>query len=135
MQPTTTAADPEEAAMNRSPFLIAALDAAARGWKVFPVITGGKTPAIGDWQRRATSNRRLIYRWWADNSRKNIGVATGPSRLLVVDLDTARDTTPPPQWAAARGGDDVLRMLAADAGQRYPGHTFTVTTPSAGRHL
>jgi hypothetical protein len=26
-------------------------------------------------------------------------------------------------------------MLAADAGERYPGHTFTVTTPSGGRHL
>jgi hypothetical protein len=48
-----------------------------------------------------------------------VGIATGPSRLLVVDLDTARDTTPP-QWAAARGGNDVLRMLATDAGQPSP---------------
>ena len=47
MQPTTTAADPEEAAMSRSPFLRAALDAAARGWKVFPVIPDGRHRRLG----------------------------------------------------------------------------------------
>ena len=58
MQPTTTAAVPEEAAMSRSPFLRAALDAAARGWKVFPVIPDGKTPAVGDSDLRNLTDGR-----------------------------------------------------------------------------
>ena len=106
MQPTTTAADPEEAAMSRSPFLRAALDAAARGWKVFPVIPDGKTPAIGDWQRRASSNRRQSYGWRADNSRKNIGIATGPSGVVVIDLDDSHGAGAVRRGAQRPGGAD-----------------------------
>jgi len=63
------------------------------------------------------------------------GIATGPSQLLVVDLDTGRDAIPPPRWAGARGGADVRRTFAADGGPPHPDHTFTVATPSGGRHL
>jgi hypothetical protein len=115
--------------------LRAALAAARSGLHVFPVRPYGTIPAITDWENRATTNKRQIYAWWANNSRKNIGVATGPSLLLVVDLDTARGATPPPRWAGACGGVDVLRDLATAAGQPYPGGTFTVATPSGGRHL
>ena len=112
----------------------AALAAARSGLYVFPVCPYGKAPAVRGWEHAATTDPSVITAWWRARSY-NIGIATGPSRLLVVDLDTARDTIPPPQWAGSRSGEDVLRMLAADAAQPYPGHTFTVTTPSGGRHL
>ena len=34
-----------------------ALDAASRGWHVFPVIPGDKRPAVRDWEARATTDR------------------------------------------------------------------------------
>jgi hypothetical protein len=112
----------------------AALAAARSGLHVFPVRPYGKTPAVRDWEHTATTDPSAITAWWAARPY-NIGIATGPSRLLVIDLDTARGTTPPPRWADACGGEDVLRALAAHAGQPYPGDTLTVTTPSGGRHL
>src|SRR4051794_9454089 len=98
--------------------LHAALAAARAGLYVFPVRPYGKTPAVRDWEHTATTDPSAITAWWAARPY-NIGIATGPSRLLVVDLDTARGATPPPRWAGACGGEDVLHALAANAGQRY----------------
>jgi hypothetical protein len=137
--------------------LAAALDHAARGWPVFPVIPGGKRPALHGhascagtgpcatsaghlgWEQRATADPDRIHRAWAAGPF-NIGLAAGPAGLLVVDLDTIDpadpDDVPPARWAA-RGvvdGAGVLAALAADAGQEKPA-TRTVTTPSGGQHL
>lgn len=121
--------------MNRNPFLRAALDAADRGWHVFPVIPGGKIPAIRDWERRATTNKRQIYAWWANNSRKNVGIACGPSNLVVVDLDNDGKTAPvDSKWAGARNGADVLARIAKEAGHEI-GETMTIATPTGGKHL
>ena len=87
--------------------LRAALAAARSGLYVFPVRPYGKTPAVRDWEHAATTDPTIITAWWRSRPY-NIGIATGPSRLLVVDLDTARGATPPPRWAGARRGDDVL---------------------------
>jgi hypothetical protein len=94
------------------------------------VIPDGKTPAIGDWQRRASGNRRQIYVWWADNSRKNIGIATGPSGVVVIDLDDSHGATAPEPFAGARNGQEVLTRLAAQAGAEVATDTFTILTPS-----
>ena len=114
--------------------LCAALAAARSGWYVFPVQPYDKIPVVRDWEHAATTDPDTISAWWRARPY-NIGIATGRSRLLVVDLDTARGTTAPPRWTGARGGDDVLRALAGDAGQPYPDHTFTIATPSGGTHL
>lgn len=111
----------------------AALDAAASGLYVFPCIPHGKIPAIADWERRATRDQRQIASWW--KRPFNIGAAIGRSNLLVIDLDVARDEDPPPQFAGATGGRDVLAMLAARAGHPAPFATRTVSTPSGGSHL
>ncbi|HEY0692851.1 MAG TPA: bifunctional DNA primase/polymerase [Kribbella sp.] len=67
-----------------------------------------------------------------------MGIATGPSGLLVVDLDTPKSPAdlPPEPWygQGATCGADVLDQLAADAASPLP-RTHTVTTPSGGRHL
>ncbi|MFG2195785.1 bifunctional DNA primase/polymerase [Streptomyces sp. NPDC048639] len=118
--------------------LKAALDAAAHGWHVFPLIPGDKRPAVRDWQTRATTDPDRITRCWT-HAPYNIGVATGPSGLVVVDLDTPKDTndTPPANWAAdgVTSGEDVLAVLCERHSQPYPHDTNTVRTGRGGAHL
>lgn len=123
------------ATSRRNPFLAAALTAAARGWAVFPLVPGQKIPAIRDWERRATIDRRQIHAWWAANSRRNVGVATGRSGLVVIDLDDGCGATPPERFVGARNGRDVLAMLAAEVGSPVSTDTYEVATPSGGSHL
>jgi hypothetical protein len=136
--------------------LEAALDAAALGWHVFPLRPGTKRPARPDhdekhcndtdprcrnghtgWEPRATTDPGRIRRAWTA-APFNIGIACGPARLVVVDLDTPKPgDTPPQQWnlPGIRDGADVLAVLCNRAGQPYPADTWTVRTPSGGVHL
>lgn len=116
------------------PLARAALDAAARGWPVFPVRPRAKIPAVTDWENAATTDPDRITAWWSARAW-NIGLCTGRAQLLVVDLDIGRGDQPPPDWAGARDGADVLDQLAAAAGQPPPTGTYTVLTPTGGRHL
>jgi len=120
--------------MSRNPFLTAALSAADRGWFVFPLVPGGKVPAIRNWEQRATTDRRQIFRWWSGKSRKNIGIAAGRSGLLVIDLDDGRGQKAPPRFAGARNGRDALAMLAAELNEALPTGNFEVGTPGGGSH-
>ncbi|WP_067477647.1 bifunctional DNA primase/polymerase [Nocardia amamiensis] len=120
--------------MRNSALLRAALAAAGRGWSVFPLIPGGKTPAVRGWEDRATTDPGRIRRHWAAGASNNIGIATGRSGLVVIDLDDGDDCPPPETFAGARHGRDVLVMLAARAGAEVPTDTYTVATP-AGLHL
>ncbi|MFJ8738302.1 bifunctional DNA primase/polymerase [Embleya sp. NPDC127516] len=121
-----------------NPLKTAALAAAERGWHVFPLVPGIKRPAVKDWETRATTDPGRITRCW-DHAPYNIGLATGPSGLVVIDLDMPKHAhdDPPPAWneRGAAHGADVLTLLAADAEQPYPGDTFTVATPTGGQHL
>lgn len=127
-----------------------ALAAARAGHYVFPLWPKSKVPALhgeqqcsrtGDcttghrgWEQRATRDPALIRTWWRSRSF-NVGIATGTSHLVVVDLDTAHGHAPPAEWAGALHGRDVLAHLAVQAGQPYPGDTYTVRTPTGGEHL
>jgi hypothetical protein len=125
----------EGVVVSRNPFLVAALTAAGRGWCVFPLVPKGKMPALREWERRATTDRRQIYRWWAGGVANNIGVATGRSGLVVIDLDDGRGQIPPVRFAGARNGRDALAILAAMAGAGIPADTYEVMTPGGGSHL
>ncbi|MBF6173601.1 bifunctional DNA primase/polymerase [Nocardia blacklockiae] len=107
--------------------LTAALTAAARGWPVLPLRPGAKSPALRGWPDRASADLDRIRRWWSYNTRFNIGIATGPAGLHVVDLDAAHLLSTTPQF------DDALGELAARLHQPAP-RTFTVATPG-GWHL
>ncbi|MFF1919195.1 bifunctional DNA primase/polymerase [Streptomyces sp. NPDC058221] len=129
----------------RSALLSAALDAAARGWAVFPLRPGGKPPALhgeascprtGDcttghrkWEQRATTDPDRIHRAWS-TGRFNIGIATGPSGLVVVDLDMPKQ----------KGNTDTpcglttFEALCERAGQPVP-TTYRTRTASSGEHL
>lgn len=131
----------------------AALAAAARGWHVFPLQPNAKRPALHGarscprtgacadghqgWEQRATTDPGRIRAAW-QAAPYNIGVATGPSGLVVIDLDTAKPGETVPAGLAAdgiRSGEDMLAHVAIDAGEELPGDTLTVTTPSGGLHL
>ncbi|MGW5479679.1 bifunctional DNA primase/polymerase [Streptomyces sp. NPDC004008] len=125
--------------------LHAALDAAARGWHVFPLRPGSKQPALhgadrcrnsGDcagghlkWEQRASTDPHRIVQCW-ERSPANIAIATGPSNLVVIDLDV------PKEKSSSDTPDGVTFFLALceRAGQPWP-DTYTVRTPSGGMHL
>ncbi|MEV0424451.1 bifunctional DNA primase/polymerase [Streptosporangium canum] len=119
-----------------------ALAAAARGWHVFPVSIGDKPPVKGfaDWESNATTDPGLIQRWWS-RAPYNIGIACGPSGLVVIDLDTPKPgkegLRPPPPWnlPGVTDGADVLAVICERAGQPLPFETFTVRTRRGGTHL
>jgi hypothetical protein len=120
-----------------SELLATALAAATQGWHVFPLHPGSKVAAVRQWEQRATTDPDRIRRCWSAGPF-NIGLATGPSGLVVIDLDAAKpDEHPPAPWdqPGITSGLDVLAVLAEQAGQLLPLDTYTVTTPSGGLHL
>ena len=118
--------------------LRSALDHATRGWPVFPLRPGDKRPAIRDWETRATTDLDRIHRAWAAGPY-NIGVACGPARLVVIDLDSPKPGTDvPARWQRPGivNGADVFALLAEHAGVRLPVQTYSVSTAGGGsQHL
>ncbi|WP_125775353.1 bifunctional DNA primase/polymerase [Antribacter gilvus] len=133
--------------------LASALEYAARGWAVFPLIPGGKRPAAPrhpahecdrrtdfwcrnghtGWQERATTDPGRITRAWSSRPY-GLGIATGPSGLLVIDTDAPKPgARTPAEWQGrATSGEEVLSALVADH-EPLP-DTWTVRTPSGGTH-
>lgn len=116
-----------------------ALSLARRGWHVFPLLAGDKRPAVRDWERRATTDPDRITRCW-QSSLLNTAVACGPSKLVVIDLDTAKDgANRPREWriSGVESGEDALAVVADRAGQPLAPllETYSVRTGSGGLHL
>lgn len=119
--------------------LTAALDLAGQGMHVFPLKPGSKVPALThDWEGRATTDPQRIERCWRAGAF-NIGVACGPSRLYVLDLDTPKSDTPPPpapfDEPGVNDGADALALLAILNAEPLPFDTFAVVTGRGGMHL
>ncbi|MDT9682651.1 bifunctional DNA primase/polymerase [Streptomyces sp. TRM76323] len=135
----------QHADARRASLLNAALDAAARGWHVFPLRPGSKRPALHHetqcphtgtcagghvkWEQRATTDPDRIHAAWATGAF-NIGLATGPSGLVVIDLDQPKDKGS----SDAPGGAAFFEALCERAGHAVPA-TYRVRTPSGGEHL
>ncbi|MGC0339520.1 bifunctional DNA primase/polymerase [Streptomyces sp. SLBN-8D4] len=129
----------------RSALLRAALDAAERGWHVFPLRPGTKRPALhGEqacprtrectaghrkWEQRATTDPDRIRAAWS-RAPFNVGIATGPSGLLVVDLDMPKDKGS----SDAPSGAATFRAVCERAGHPVP-DTYRTRTASGGQHL
>ncbi|MEV4927884.1 bifunctional DNA primase/polymerase [Streptomyces roseoverticillatus] len=127
----------------RPALLSAALTAAEHGWHVHPLRPGAKgsalhgersCPRTGEcagghrkWEQRATTDPDRIRRAWTAGAF-NVGIATGPAGLLVVDLDVPKDGSDAPCGATS------FKALCERAGVSWP-VTYTVRTPSAGLHL
>jgi len=113
----------------------AAITHARRGWVLVPLRPGTGLPAR-KWAHLTCTPPGAIAAWWP-GPLYNPGVATGPSGLVVIDLDSAEHGgTLPPEWAGTgvTHGADVLAILAERAGQPVPA-TYQVLTPRLGRHL
>ncbi|WP_406302125.1 bifunctional DNA primase/polymerase [Streptomyces sp. NBC_00885] len=129
----------------RTALLRAALDAAERDWPVIPLHPGMKRPAghperacpgtgrcAGGHRKpeqRATADPELISAAWA-NCPYNVGIATGPAGLLVIDLDLPKPEEP----SGAPDGGANLRALCERAGEVLP-TTYRTRTASGGAHL
>lgn len=100
-----------------------ALEYAARGWRVFPLKAStdnrdGKTPRRGlPWRSVATTDQATIHEWWSEDDY-GVGVATGESGLVVIDVDIEGD----------KNGYLALGALGLPA-------TYAVRTPRGGLHL
>ncbi len=125
------------------------------GWPVFPLRAGGKQPAwhradecprAGDcaeghqtWEQRATADPDQVDRLFGGMTAPlNVGIAAGPSGLVVIDLDMPKPgDQPPPEWAlpGVSEGADVLAVLCERHGEPFPWETFFVRTRRGGLHL
>lgn len=94
-----------------------ALWAAERGWHVHPLTVRDKSPLLRHWQEQATTDAAQIEKWFAGTTR-NVGIACGPSGLLVIDEDEPL----------------ALEKFAADHGHEMP-ETFSVESRPGRRHL
>ncbi|GAX53103.1 bifunctional DNA primase/polymerase [Streptomyces olivochromogenes] len=128
-----------------SHLLNAALAAAVRGWHVFPLRPGTKRPALhGEaacprtgacetghrkWEQRATTDPDRIRTTWGTDAF-NVGIATGPSGLLVVDLDMPKDNIN----GEAPDGAATFAALCERTGHAVP-DTYRTRTASGGQHL
>lgn len=95
-----------------------------------------KPPVIDRWETRASTDPDQIHHWWR-HTPHTIGIATGPSRLVVVDLDTRKHGQHVPDRWTTLGistGVGVLRVLARQKHTTIT-PTYAVTTPSGGWHL
>lgn len=125
----------ERIPMRRNDFLTAALSAAARGWHVFPLRPDDKRPAIDRWEQRATTDPERIRRCWTAGPY-GIGLACGPSGLIVLDFDARKSGQPAP--AGCEGylnGWGVFTDLCGDVGHPVPDDTYAVATGRGGLHL
>ncbi|MGW0554401.1 bifunctional DNA primase/polymerase [Streptomyces sp. NPDC002926] len=130
----------------RTALLRAALNAAERGWFVIPLRPGDKPPALhgerrctrrGEcssghrkWEQRATTDPETIERCWATGAF-NVGIATGPSGLVVVDLDMPKHNSS----ADTPSGVTTFHALCERAGQPVPTTRTIRTASGGGRHL
>lgn len=101
-----------------------AITLAGRGWHIHPILPLKKRPASPHGLLDATTDTGVIEAWWRDMALANIGISTGPSGLLVVDVDMN-------PWKAKQGAASWEALMA----QHEHVETYTVRTWSGGLHF
>jgi hypothetical protein len=99
----------------------AALEYAAQGYAVFPLIPHQHTPLIKDYYNQSSTDAAQIEAWWASWPAANIGLDCGKSGVVVIDVDPKN------------GGDKTfpgLRLLTGANAWKTRRHR----TPTDGEH-
>jgi hypothetical protein len=106
-----------------APNLIAAQEAAARGWAVFRLAYRSSFP-LKDTHGHldATADPAVTERWFSGHPGLNLGLACERSRILAIDVDPRR------------AADDELRDLERRLGP-LPSETPRSLTPRGGFHV
>lgn len=100
-----------------------ALDYAARGWCVFPLVPRTKRPLCEHGFEDATTDPQRITQWCRRRPNCGIGIATGAvSNLVVLDIDPRHD------------GDDSLAELEGRFGA-LPETPVSLTGGGGVHHL
>lgn len=95
---------------------------AARGWHVFPLVPGTKSPFKGSHgSSEATCDLAQVDTWWRAEPNANIGVRPAGAGLYVFDVDPRN------------GGADSFAALQAQHGQIDS--PLAVDSPGGGFHL
>lgn len=129
-----------------SPFGMAAVEYARRGWRVIPLFhvlttgenpicgcyrrdtcgTPGKHPQIKNWRENASNDPVLVAQWWRVWPRANVGLLTGGlARLVAIDVDgeTGRES-----WQALQDmNEPVPETLRQTTGREGGGEHFLFT--------
>jgi Bifunctional DNA primase/polymerase, N-terminal/Primase C terminal 1 (PriCT-1) len=100
---------------NDAPVRDYATMAARVGWSVFPV-SKDKQPLTENGFYDATTDLSIIERIWSRWSRSNLAIATGVSRLAVIDVDPSRAGRESFNELIKRCGPDVCATLRAITG-------------------
>ena len=91
-----------------------ALAYAAKGWPIFPLKPGEKTPLEGsNGFKDATTNPDTIEAWWTETPDANIGFCPGDVGMAVIDIDPGAD----------------------EASLDLPETGMEASTPRGGKHL
>ena len=108
-------------------YMDAALECAKRGWAVFPLVPGEKTPAVAGGFKVATTDLDQIEQAWRANPRFNVGIATGgmSNGLLVIDLDVDD----------AKDEDGYLTLRSWELEHGDLPETVTAVTGRGGLHM
>lgn len=104
--------------MNSNKFLDAALSYIKKGWHVFPCLD--KRPLTHNGYLDAFLDENMAHTWWDRPNPPDVAIATGFSKLCVLDID------------AGKGGLDTLEELKKLHGEL---HTYSVRTGGGGLHF
>lgn len=102
--------------MKTQSLLDSALEYADKGFRIFPVIPGGKSPLTANGFNDATYAMGQIETWWTDHPTANIGCAL--DGLFVVDIDPGGET-----WLESEPEKNIELLTGA-----------TQKTPRGGYH-
>ena len=103
-----------------NPLLASALRYAGRGWPVFPLRPGAKTPLTQTGFKEAVTDEAQVRAWWKQWPSANIGLATGHA-FDVLDID-------------GHVGVERLRTFLKDRGAEYYFHPGPVSVTGKGWH-